>query len=94
MILFISWLFISSLSISSYATTHTNDSVYILGGSTVCTGSECRIGIPSYTSQIAQYKDNIWAIAGCLYKVRAGHGAINVGGKIMIIGGFPYSYQR
>ena len=65
--------------IYSYATTHTEDSVYIIGGST------------SYrfetTSTIAKYKNDIWTIAGNLKQARYGHGAITVEGRTMIIGG-------
>ena len=67
--------------IAGYATTHIEDSVYIIGGSTW--------GSPSRISTIAQYKDDIWTIAGNLKQVRDAHGAITVKGKTMIIGGWP-----
>ena len=70
-------------SISDYATTHTEDSVYIIGG---WTGS-----LPSRISTIAQYKDDIWTIAGNLKQARWKHGAITVKGKTIIIGGYPES---
>ena len=65
--------------ISSYATANTEDSVYIIGGFTG--------GSPWRTSTIAKYKDNIWTIAGNLKQARAGHGAITIKGRTMIIGG-------
>ena len=38
---------------------------------------------------IAQYKDDIWTIAGNLKQGRSAHGAITVKGKTIIIGGWP-----
>merc|ERR1712126_80019 len=68
--------------IYEYATTHTEDSVYIIGGR----------NDPRYRiSTIAKYKDDIWTIAGNLKQKRAGHGAITIKGRIMIIGGGPYT---
>ena len=71
--------------IKNYATTHTVDSIYIIGGSS---------GASSYKAQIftiAQYKDDIWTIAGNLKQARWKHGAITVKGKTIIIGGYPES---
>ena len=73
-------------SISDYATTHTEDSVYIIGGRT---DSSRTGGRPSSISTIAKYKDDIWTIAGNLNKARNGHGAITVNGRAMVIGGQP-----
>ena len=67
--------------IVAHATTHTEDSVYIIGGWT--------FGTPIRISTIAQYKDDIWTIAGNLKQGRRAHRAITVKGKTMIIGGFP-----
>ena len=67
-------------SIHGYATTHTEDSVYIIGGYTY--------GSPKVISTIAQYKDDIWTIAGNLKQARSHHGAIIVNGLVMIIGGY------
>ena len=61
-----------------YATTHTADSVYIIGG----------WGDSFTTSTIAKYKNDIWTIAGNLNQARYGHGAITVNGLVMIIGGY------
>ena len=44
-----------------------------------------------FSTTIAQYKDDIWTIAGNLRQARRGHGAITVKGKTMIIGGYPQS---
>ena len=66
--------------ISHYATTHTEDSVYIIGGVTD--------GSSSSTSTIAKYKNDIWTIAGNLNQARSSHGAITVKGRTMVIGGF------
>ena len=66
--------------IGSHVTTHTKDSVYIIGGWT---------GVlqPMPTSTIAKYKDDIWTIAGHLKQARSEHGAITINGRTMIIGG-------
>ena len=72
--------------IYAYATTHTEYSVYIIGGSTD--------GSPRRTSTIAEYKNEIWTIAGNLQLARERHGAITVNGKTMIIGGWPKSVTR
>ena len=66
--------------IEEYATSHTEDSVYIIGG-------RWRSGSSSSISAIAQFKDNEWTIAGYLTQARYGHGAITVNGMTMIIGG-------
>ena len=74
---------IHRFSISGYATTHTADSVYIIGGS-----------MGPYndgTSTIAKYNNDIWTIAGNLNQARDDHGAITVNGLVMIIGGYPDS---
>ena len=73
-------------SISDYATTHTEDSVYIIGGRT---DSSRTGGRPSSISTIAKYKDDIWTIAGKLKQGRYAHTAITVEGRTMIIGGWP-----
>ena len=62
--------------IHDYATSHTEESVYILGG-------RCEFTITT----IAQFNDNEWTIAGYLTQARYGHGAITVNGITMIIGG-------
>ena len=70
-------------SLSYYATTNTEDSVYVIGGRTG--------GSPSKTTTIAKYKDDIWTIAGNLKQARYRHGVINVEGRTMIIAGSPES---
>ena len=72
-----------NFSIRAYATTHTKESVYIIGG--ITDG-----GMFSYSSTIAQFKDYIWMNAGKLSQARFGHGAITLEGETMIIGGTPY----
>ena len=69
-------------SIRRYATTHTEDSVYIIGGYTD--------GSPLRTSTIAKYKNEIWTIAGNLKQGRSSHGAITVKERTIIIGGHSY----
>ena len=64
-----------------YATTHTDDSVYIIGG----------FAGEFNTARIAKYKDDNWAIAGYLKQARMNHGAIIVKGRTLIIGGVPIS---
>ena len=63
---------------SGYATTHTAESVFIIGG---------------HTDKIVQYKDDIWTIAGRLKKPRFDHGAIIVKGITMILGGWVRKYE-
>ena len=69
-----------------YATTHTEDSVFIIGGDTD--------GSRSGTFTIAKYKDDIWTIDGNLKQARSGHGAITIKGRTMIIGGSQGSGKR
>ena len=64
-------------SICKYATTHTEDSVYIIGGFTP----------QGITSTIAKYNNDIWTIAGYLKRPRFIHKAIIVKEKTMIVGG-------
>ena len=80
---FLYWHFFLYFRIHFYATTHTEDSVYIIGGRTG--------GSPEKTSTIAKYRDDIWTIAGNLKQARYGHEAITVKGRTMIIGGSPAS---
>ena len=68
------------LRISSYATTSTVDSVYIIGGLTR--------GSPWRSSTIAKYSDDIWTKTGSLKQARSYHGAITIEGITMIIGGW------
>ena len=69
------------LSICFYATTYTEDSVYIIGGWTgdLFTGSR--------TTVIAEYKDEKWSNVGNLNTSRHVHGAITSGLWTMILGG-------
>ena len=69
--------------ISSYATTSTADSVYIIGGFT--------FGSPKRSSTIAKYSEGSWTKTGSLKEGRSRHGAITIEGIIMIIGGVPNS---
>ena len=68
-------------SICFYATTHTENSVYIIGGWTgdSFTGSR--------TSVIAEFKNENWSNVRNLKQARHVHGAIASGSLTMIIGG-------
>ena len=66
--------------IADYATTATDESVYIIGGYTY--------GAPEYLSIIAKYGDDKWTNVGSLKKGRKSHGAIIIEGTTMIIGGW------
>ena len=63
--------------ISHYATTHTAESVYILGG---WNGN----GVRSFV--IAEYKDDTWSNAGSMKRNRYGHSAITFGSTCIIFG--------
>lgn len=65
--------------ICGYATTTTQDSVYIIGGNTKHTTSTI--------STIAKFTDYMWTNAGNLQQARSAHGAITIKGRTMIIGG-------
>ena len=56
--------------ISNYATAHTEESVFIIGGTN---------GPKQYTSTIARFKDDIWTNVGDLNQARHSHGAITLG---------------
>ena len=62
-----------TLRITNYATTHTEESVYIIGGSN---------GPQTKASTIAQFKDDIWTNAGSLNQARHSHGVIIVGAEL------------
>ena len=68
-------------SICFYATTHTETSVYIIGGWTgdSYTGSR--------TTVIAEFKNEEWSVVGNLNQSRHVHGAIATGSLSMVIGG-------
>ena len=70
-----------NLRISSYATTSTEDSVYILGGWT----SDSDTGLKCPT--IAQFKDGEWNKVADLRQSRHAHGAISYGSLTMVVGG-------
>ena len=63
--------------ISSYSTTQTLDSVYIIGGY-----------VTQNTGIVAEFNDNQWRQLDNLNQPRAEHGSITVGDQTMIIGGF------
>ena len=62
----------------SYSTAATADTAYIIGG---YQGS-------SYSTTIAQFKNNQWSKAGDLTQGREYHGSISVGTETMVIGGY------
>ena len=70
-----------SSSISNYATTSTEESVYIIGG------------YPT-TPIIAEYKNHQWYNAGQLKQSRSNSAAITFGSLTMVIGGSGASGQR
>ena len=67
--------------IAYYATTSTEESVYIIGGFTYDSSTSSRTPI------IAQYKNNQWLNVGSLNQSRYAHGAITSGALTMVIGG-------
>ena len=72
---------VSFFRISHYATTSTEESVYIIGGFTYdsSTGNK--------TPVIAEYKNDQWYNVGSLKQSRHAHGAITSGSFTMVIGG-------
>ena len=68
-------------SISYYATTSTEESVFIIGGWT----ADSQTG--SRTSIIAEYKNDQWYNAGNIKQSRHAHGAITSDSLTMVIGG-------
>ena len=60
--------------IAYYSTTHTSDTVYIIGG--VVT-----------ENLVAEFYNNQWRRLGGLNKGRYRHGSISIGSETMIIGG-------
>ena len=73
--------FILLSSISHYATTSTEESVYIIGGYTGDSSTGRRTPI------IAEYKNDQWYNVGSLKQSRHAHGAITSGSLTMVIGG-------
>ena len=73
--------FNSGKQISMYATTSTEESVFIIGGFTNVSSDGLR------TSIIAEYRADEWNNAGNLKQPRQAHGAIKSGSLTMIIGG-------
>ena len=64
-----------------YATTSSDDSVYIFGGRTGA--------FPWNSAIIAKYNDGSWYNIGQLAQARAGFSAMTLGTNTIIIGGFP-----
>ena len=73
--------------IASYATTSTEEGVYIIGG---WNGWIDRS--PSRSSTIAKYSDSIWTNTGRLKLARSRHVALTVEGITMIFGGWDGNY--
>ena len=67
--------------ISNYATTSTEESVYIIGGWTDDSSTGYRTPI------IAEYKNDQWYNVESLKQSRHAHGAITSGSLTMVIGG-------
>ena len=70
-----------SFSIAYYATAHTEESVFIIGG----------ISGEGLSPFIAQYNDDKWTFAGSLKQPRYWHEAITVEGITMILGGYSFT---
>lgn len=70
------------LRFSNYASTSTEESVYIIGGFM----SDSSIG--NHTPIIAKYTNDEWFNIGSINKPRDGHTAITYGSLTMIIGGW------
>ena len=60
-----------------YSTAATTDAAYIIGGNQES----------SYSTTIAQFKNNKWSKVGDLTQGRQYHGSISVGTETMVIGG-------
>ena len=73
--------FILFSRITHYATTSTEESVYIIGGWSGDSSTDDRISV------IAEYKNRQWYNAGNLNQSRHAHGAITSGSLTMVIGG-------
>ena len=73
--------FILIARISHYATTSTEESVYIIGGWTDDSSTGYKTPI------IAEYKNDQWYNVGSLKQSRHAHGAITSGALTMVIGG-------
>ena len=67
--------------IAYYATTSTEESVFILGGYTHDSSTGYKTPI------IAEYKNDQWYNVGNLHQSRHAHGAITSGGLTMVVGG-------
>ena len=61
-----------------YATASSAQAAYFIGG----------LPDGSYSSRIAQFKNDAWSSLGNLAAARLGHGAITVGAETMILGGY------
>ena len=68
-----------------YATTSTEDSVYIFGGWTVYDPNDYNNA--GRISNIAKYKNDQWSEVGNLNTARHGHSVITSGSLTFIIGG-------
>ena len=73
--------FILSFRIGCYATSSTEESVYIIGGFTYDSSTGKRSPV------IAEYKNDQWYNVGNLKQARHAHGAITSGLLTMVIGG-------
>ena len=76
------------LSIGDYATSHTEKSVFIIGGRSVVQEK----GPGEATAIIARFKDNAWKNVGSLKQARNRHRAITVNGITIIVGGMPNNW--
>ena len=67
--------------VSFYSTAATDEAAYIIGGNQ---GS-------SYSSTIAEFKNDQWRKLGDLTQERQYHGSISIGHQTMVVGGYTIS---
>jgi len=77
----------SNERIFKYATTSTEESVYVIGG---LTEWDTYFSYRPHSSIVAKYSNGIWTNVGSLKQGRYGHGAITTEGMTMIIGGVVF----
>ena len=67
--------------VSYYSTAATSDAAYVIGG----------YQDGSYSTTIAEFKNNQWRKLGDLTQGRQHHGSISVGFRTMVVGGYTNS---
>ena len=69
--------------VSYYSTAATSDTAYLIGG----------YQDASYSTTIAEFKNNQWRKLGNLNQGRRHHGSISVGSRTMVVGGYTAGYE-